>query len=986
MNPTKPDPNNPSDAAPLRVESLARVKGTSRGERWFRSLVQYSSDVVMILEADGTVRYVSPAVERVLGYRPEDFAGTLALDYVHPEDIGYMSKSFAETLEKPGVQPPIEYRVRTADGSWRYMEAVRSNWLDDPHIAGVVANVRDITERRKAEEALKEGEERYRTLVESVPAVTYTDRAIGSYPDIAVYTSPQIEALVGYSVEEWLDPERDLWEERLHPEDRAWVLAADERSKATGEPFAEEYRLIAKDGRVVWVRDEAALMRGERGEPLYWQGVLIDVTDRKEAEEALKQSEERFRVLTQNSSDIVTLLTADGTIHYQSPSAERILGYRPEEMVGDNTFHYVHPEDLGRVEMAFAEGLKDPRRRPSAEYRFRHKDGSWVWLESVGTNLLDDPGVGEYVVNSRDVTQRKEAEEAIERLSRQSQLILDSAGEGIYGLDREGRTTFVNPAAVALTGFGAKELIGKDQHDFIHHSRSDGTFYPREECPIITGLTDGEVHHVDDEVFWRKDGTSFPVEYTSTPIREDGEIIGAVVTFTDITERKLMEERLQHQAFHDLLTDLPNRHLLMDRLDQALGRTRREKGHQVAVLLMDLDDFKAVNDSLGHKVGDLLLVIVAERLRRCLRLEDTLVRFGGDEFVVVLEGVEGAGDAARVAERMIGTLGEPFVLDGRELFIKPSIGIALGTSRTKSPEELLRDADTAMYQAKDESLGYQVFDTTMHERAVRRLELENDLRRAIEREEFRLLYQPKVRLAEVDKIAEIEALLRWEHPQTGLMLPDEFIPLAEKTGLIVPIGRWVLKEVCRQVKEWQERYPTAPPLVACVNLSASQIRRPGLLRDVSSALEESGIEARSLALEITESALVKDMETSVVLLKELRGLGVRFALDDFGSEYSSLSHLRRLPVDFVKVDKSFVWGLGKDPREAIIVEAIISLAHSLGLEVVGEGVETSEQLEYLRSMGCDLAQGYHLVRPLPSEEIDLLLEKRLTPLDPSRSS
>ncbi len=263
----------------------------------------------------------------------------------------------------------------------------------------------------------------------------------------------------------------------------------------------------------------------------------------------------------------------------------------------------------------------------------------------------------------------------------------------------------------------------------------------------------------------------------------------------------------------------------------------------------------------------------------------------------------------------------------------------------------------------------------MHERVLGRLELENDLWRALEREEFRLFYQPKVRLKEEDTVAEIEALLRWQHPQRGLVMPDEFIPIAEETGLIVPIGRWVLKEACRQVKEWQDRYPKAPPLVACVNVAAGQLRYPDLLNDVGSALWESGIEGRSLALEITESALLKDMQTSTTLLEELRREGIRFALDDFGSEYSSLSYLMRLPVDFVKIDKSFVWDLGKDPRAAILVEAIISLAHSLGLEAVGEGVESAEQLEYLRRMGCDLVQGYHLARPVPPEDMPVFLAK-----------
>lgn len=362
-----------------------------------------------------------------------------------------------------------------------------------------------------------------------------------------------------------------------------------------------------------------------------------------------------------------------------------------------------------------------------------------------------------------------------------------------------------------------------------------------------------------------------------------------------------------------------------------------------------------------------------------MRPEDNLARFGGDEFVVLLDGVQGRNHATQVADRITESLKRPFLVGGRELFVNASVGIALGTARTKGPEDLLRDADTAMYQAKDgRAAGYKVFDPAMRERVLNRLGLENDLRRAVEQDEFRLFYQTKVSL-KGDTIARFEVLLRWQHPQRGLLMPDDFIPTAEETGMIVPVGEWVLQETCRQVKEWQDRYPLATPLVACVKVSAGQLRNPDLLHEVRSALEESGIEARSLVLEITEGALVEDMETSMTLLRELRDSGVRIALDDFGSEYSSLYYLMQLPMDFVKIDKPFIWSLGENPKARVIVEAIISLAHSLGLEAVGEGVESAEQLEHLRSMACDLVQGNYLARPMPPEELGRMLGTQTAP-------
>ncbi len=684
-------------------------------------------------------------------------------------------------------------------------------------------------------------------------------------------------------------------------------------------------------------------------------------------------STERLRAAFEGMAVGMILKGAEGETLESNPALRGMLGYGEEELRGMTRSDYTHPEDAGTDGELYRQLLAGERDSFRMEKRYVRKDGSVMWGRLSVSRIEGTEGEPAFAVGVvEDITESREAAREIERLNRQNRLILDSAGEGIYGLDTEGKTTFVNPAATAMTGFDPEDMIGKSQHEVVHHSRPDGTPYPEEECPIHAALRDGQVHHVDDEVFWRKDGTSFPVEYTSTPIREDGEVVGAVVTFTDVTERKALKERLEYQAFHDPLTDLPNRQLFVDRLGHALRRTSRQQ-NRVAVLFMDLDGFKVVNDSLGHEQGDKLLVAVTEHLRGCLRPEDTLARFGGDEFIVLLEEVEGADDALRVTQRITEEFRGPFVLEGRELFVRLSIGVALGDAHTKSPEELLRDADAAMYRAKDEAADYRVFDPVMNERALSRLELENDLRHALDKEEFTLYYQPKFRLGQTDRIEAIEALVRWEHPQRGFMLPDEFIPIAEETGLIIPFGGWVTKEACRQAKEWQKRYPSEPPLSVCVNLSAAQVRHPGLLKDVRSALMESGLEAGSLILEITEGTLLKDTQVIETVFGELKALGVRLTIDDFGKEYSSLSYLNRLPVDGLKIDRLFLETFGENPSNTIIVEAVISLAHSLGLEVTGEGVESAEQLELLRRMGCDLAQGYHLARPLPPEDVPVFL-------------
>jgi diguanylate cyclase (GGDEF)-like protein/PAS domain S-box-containing protein len=546
--------------------------------------------------------------------------------------------------------------------------------------------------------------------------------------------------------------------------------------------------------------------------------------------------------------------------------------------------------------------------------------------------------------------------------------LLDSVGQAVIAANLQGKVIYWNGAAQELYGWSAEEAIGRP---IMEITSSEDLMEQAEE--IMTELMAGR-SWTGEFVVRRKDGTTFPALVTDTPAHDDeGNLVAIIGVYTDITERKRMEERLEYQAFHDLLTDLPNRRLFMDRLKQTLRRTERRHERKVALLFMDLDNFKIVNDSLGHELGDKLLVAVVERLRSSLRPGDTLARLGGDEFTVLIEDVRSPENVVRVAERIAEDLRGHFVIEGRELFVSASIGIVMGDARTKSAEELLRDADTAMYQAKEDAADFRMFEPGMYERALERMELENDLRRALEKEEFSVHYQPKFRLGQQERAEEVEALVRWEHPQRGFMLPDEFIPIAEETGLIISIGGWVMKEACYQAKEWQERYPNDPPLGVCVNLSAAQVRHPGLLQDVRQALRESGLEPASLTLEITEGALLKDTELLKIIFGELKALGVRLAIDDFGKEYSSLSYLKRLPVDVLKINGPFVKSLGKDSTNTTIVETVISLAHSLDLEVTGEGVERAEQLEQLKEMECDFVQGYYLVRPQPSEEVEPLL-------------
>jgi diguanylate cyclase (GGDEF)-like protein len=476
-----------------------------------------------------------------------------------------------------------------------------------------------------------------------------------------------------------------------------------------------------------------------------------------------------------------------------------------------------------------------------------------------------------------------------------------------------------------------------------------------------------------------KDGSWRYLEHVVNNLLDDPAVRGVVINSWDVTERKALEQQLQHQAFHDLLTGLPNRALFMDRLERAFVRVNR-RGTKVAVLFMDLDNFKVINDSLGHEVGDQLLVAVAERLKTCLRPEDTAARLGGDEFTILVEDVTGVGDVAQIAERIAEKLQPPFALQDQEVFATVSTGIALNSTAQEQAADLLRHADLAMYRAKRRGKArYEVFEPSMDAKALERLILETGLRRALVRQQFRVYYQPIVAL-ENGKVAGVEALVRWEHPQRGLLLPEEFLSVAEETGLIVRIGQWVLREAGKQARIWQERYLSTPPLTISVNLSPRQFIHPELVAEV---LDESEIDPASLQLEITEGAMISNGTYSADrTLRNLKRTGVQLAIDDFGLGYSSLSYLKRFPVDFLKIDRSFIAGLAREPngvaKDTEITKAMIELTHALGLRVIAEGVETSEQLAQLRNMTCDFAQGNYFSEPLPSEELEVILAEDLT--------
>jgi diguanylate cyclase (GGDEF)-like protein/PAS domain S-box-containing protein len=687
-----------------------------------------------------------------------------------------------------------------------------------------------------------------------------------------------------------------------------------------------------------------------------------------DATDTLRKSEAWFQAIVQNSNDIVFVVDEVGTVRFASPAFEWVLGFPSEIALDKHITEFVHPDDRAGAVAAFTEFAEGTLREP-VRARVVRIDGSWLEIEAVATNMVDDPVLAGHVITVRDVTERREAALALAEAQERFRTAFEQAPIGMALTSLDGQVMRANHELGRILGIDSEDLVGRSIGQFTHPDDVEVT--NAELSRLRNGDNDRyriekRYLHREGRVVWASVSVSLVRDANGMPLYTVGQI-------EDITERKAIAERLEHAAIHDPLTGLPNRVLFMDRLEHALAVSTRRR-RRVAVVFLDLDRFKFVNDSLGHAAGDRLIVAVADRLRSALRPSDTVARFGGDEFVVLCDDVVGEDAVLDITARMAAAVARPVLLPEGEVFVTASLGVAVSGRVGDSAESLLRDADTAMYRAKDQGRARtEVFDERTHERAVHQLRTGNDLHRALQRREFQVHYQPVVDV-HTGTVAGFEALVRWQHPTRGLILPGDFIALAEETGLIVPLGAWVLEESCRQLASWQERSADdAPLLFISVNLSPRQLAEPTLPAEAARILERTGIDPGSVWLEITESTLMHDAESAISALRALRALGVHLSVDDFGTGYSSLSYLKRFPVEALKVDRSFVDGLGRESGDSAIVTAVITLAHALGLRAVAEGVETDVQLRELRTLECDMAQGYLFSVPKPASQVEHLL-------------
>ena len=675
---------------------------------------------------------------------------------------------------------------------------------------------------------------------------------------------------------------------------------------------------------------------------------------------AKEETERRMEALVTNSSDMFVVLGRAGmNISFVSPAVRKLLGHEPEEIVGQDMPGLVHSEDVDGLNEAIGRSNSTPQ---TVEFRLRASSGEWLWFDGRVTDQEADPYVEGVVINAREASERRRAQEQLTQSEARFKALVQHSSDLVAVLDDVGRFIYVSPSSQGLLGVPSEELIGLPAVDFIAPEQRNAV-----SVRIIGDMAGkGVPQHMELRAV-SADGHPLILDATVTDLSHDPAVGGVVINARDITVSHKLESDLRFAAYHDSLTGLANRLLLMKKIEE----TRQDDAIAgIALLFIDLDDFKTINDGLGHAVGDEVLNLVASRLRTVLRLRDTAARLGGDEFAVLLTECYSDDDVIALAGRVLSAIAEPIDLADRELHISASVGISVAWGDRPSPTTMLRDADAAMYKAKQGGKNRaELFESSLQETAMDRLELSTDLRSAIETGELFLHYQPIVNL-ESEAIVGLEALVRWEHPTRGTLLPGVFIELAEQTGLIVPLGRWVLREALRQLSAWDAAGLESPKM--SVNLSARQLGDGQLMEDIIGALSTYNITPDRLCIEVTESLLIDETEFTMERLRDIHTVGVALAVDDFGTGYSSLSYLRRYPFDRLKIDRAFVQALGEGAsreRDLEIVRAIVDLASRLDVDVVAEGIETDTEWQLLRSLGCGLGQGFYFSRPVPPEEI-----------------
>ncbi len=916
------------------------------------ALLDLAFDLTGLVDAAGRFRYVSAAVHR-LGYAQDDLTSRNLFRCLEPADRHPVAGAWRRLLAGDRTAS-FSCRIRRVDGAYRTLEVRAVNLLADPAVRGIALAARDVSDQQAAAARATQLEERMRAVVDNSPVIVFaldTDGVI-TFARGRELTRLGIDGdtLLGRSIFSFGGNSQrtaDAVARCIAGEDVDLVF------EMGGRQFDLRYRPRWENGQVTGVF-----------------GIGADISPTVAALEQVQASEARWRSLVQGSADAAVIVDPETIITFMSPAGPTLFGWEPEDAVGRSAFEFVHPDDAPELRAGFEAVLAEPDEQRTVEFRMWTPEEEWRWAEVAIRNRLHDPAVAGVIGNIRDVSERRRTRDALAESEARYRLIVETTQDGILLLDASGQITWANQQAAELGGHSLEELLAFRSDDLVDARAAPLVEAARRRRQAGTGST-------WEMPYRRPDGQERHLRITTTPLQlSDSGPAGLLVLVSDVTQRKRAESELARLALHDGLTGLPNRGLLLDRVAGALIRRRRHGG-LISLLLLDVDEFHSVNDSVGTAGADDLLRQYTQRLNQTVRAGDTVARLGSDEFAVLSEELEGEADAALLADRLLTALAEPVVLPGPDgpvdVVVTASIGVALTRADSLRPDDLLQRAELAMHRAKARGRAcYETVSDAGEQIGVDRLRVVNDLRAGLRRGELELHYQPVVEL-ETGKVVGAEALVRWHHPERGLLGPDEFIGLAETSGLIRELGAWVLRTACRQAMDPAFRAATAPadPIVA-VNLSTQQLADPRLVELVGSVLAETGMAPHRLMLEVTETALFADTTVALAELQSLRRLGVQLALDDFGTGFSSLTYLKRFPLHELKIDRSFVAELSVDPASDAIVASVVSLARAIGLSVVAEGIETEQQRRWLVDVGCTLGQGYLFGRPVPAAEFAVL--------------
>ena len=948
--------NGPGPVIKGSLTDISELRHAELEHRRLAAIVRCSDDAIISLTIAGVIETWNQGAERVYGYSANDVIGK-SIDFLAPAD---RSTEFRQILERVGNGNDVSefetFRTRK-DGRQIAISLSVSPIADSTGaVVGASSIARDITERKRSEDALRKSEVQYRLLFESNPFPMWVfDRATLRF--LAVNRAAVRQ--YGFTREEFLA----MTIADVRPEEDVPDLLQDVEKRTHGLQKSGPWRHRKKSGAIIDVEIVC--------QPLDFHGIdamlvgAYDITERKQAEEALTlktalleaESETTIDgILIVDDSDHILLANKRFGLHFDVP--DELLSAGDDRSVLNYFTDQVEDAEIILERVKYLYGHPDEKSRDE----FRLKNGKT--FDRYSAPLVDSKGRRRgRIWYFRDVTEQKQAEAAVWQAEEKYRAIFEGAVLGIFQTTPDGRPVSINCALAKLHGYESPAELMAEVHSLAEQLYVD----PSQMIKLAkAAATDTDVRGAELEVF-RKDRSKRWVRVNLRAVRDVyGDIGHYEGTVEDVSERKAAEERVQFLAYYDALTDLPNRALLQDRLDNALANARR-RNEKVALLFVDLDRFKIINDSFGRSFGDDVLKIAAQRLKGCMREQDTLARVSGDEFLIVLTGVKDIANAAIAADRVMNVMRGEFTVQGHSLGMSCSIGISVFPEHGANGETLIKNADAAMYSAKDAGRNNARFFTNeMTAEAAERLTLENELRLALDRREFFLVYQPQMEIA-TGAITGFEALIRWRHPELGLIPPDRFIPIAENSGLILPVGEWVLRTACAQARKWLDEGLLAVPVA--VNVSAIQFRQEDFLALVRKVLEETGLSPQYLELELTESLLLSNQNVMCAVLEKLKDMGVKLAIDDFGTGYSSFSYLKQFRVNKLKIDRSFIRDIGADPDDGAITAAIISMAKSLNLKVIAEGVENEAQMSFLREHRCDEIQGYYFSKPITATEI-----------------